>query len=393
MKEETNPIFITGLFRCGTTMFGKALNVHPKITIASDPYYQFLKAFRNEIYKKHKKDFDNDSPVSDNFFSETLEADRELRNSNLNVPIKAQSINTIKKNIIPFCEFNSPKIVPLLKKTTGKTYKEFYNQLISIAKEAYGKENIKYMGIKNVFAENFNSPLINTYKNMRVIQLLRDPRAVLASQNKDENDRYPILFIIRQWRKSVACALDNLHKTENFLALRYESIVENPEEEVGKTCDFLDIKFVPEMIDPSNYTGRFGEKWQSNSAYGKADKITTTFKEKWKKVLSKEEIQLVEDLCEPEMKILGYERVTKPNTIKTITNPMKPYTTRIQDWIKPYLKEFKHNQKEMNKELIRHLLIHSNRKQTEKNKDFLDSIFMTENFLTNIKQNPFKIKN
>ena len=37
------------MFRSGTTFLGRVLDAHPRIIAASDPYFEFFKAFRNEI--------------------------------------------------------------------------------------------------------------------------------------------------------------------------------------------------------------------------------------------------------------------------------------------------------------------------------------------------------
>lgn len=390
-------IFLTGVFRSGTTLIGKALDAHPKIAIASDPYFQFFKAFRNEIFHNLKyKEFDDNSPVSDNFFSNSLKANQKIRESNLNIPIKDQDLEKIKENIALYCEYNSPKIVPLLKEAKGETYKELFNSLLNIAKKVYGKPNTKYFGIKNVFAEQFISPIINTYSDCKVINIIRDPRAIVASQNIDiephypkidEEDgrRYPLLFLIRQWRKSIAYALENIEKKENFLTIKYEDFILNPGKEMKKICSFLELEFDTITIDLEKFRGRKGEKWQSNSAYRelykKEREISKRPLERWKKILEKKETQFIEDLCHPEFESLGYKRITKENVLETVKTPFPPYKTNIQAWIKKYLKEYEHNEKEMNKEMIRFLLS----KNTKILPDVEEKVFLIPNFLEKIK--------
>ena len=113
-EEEFNPIFITGAFRSGTTLLARALSVHKDITIASDAYFQFFKAFRNEIFHIHNyTDFDDNSPVSDNFFSPFLGVNKYIYTSTFNIPIKHQDIKKIKENIATFCEVHAPKLISL----------------------------------------------------------------------------------------------------------------------------------------------------------------------------------------------------------------------------------------------------------------------------------------
>ena len=345
-------IFVTGVFRSGTTLIGKALDAHPNIAIASDPYFQFFKAFRNEIFHNYEN-FEDSSPVDDNFFSNKIKANRKIKESDLNLEIKYQDLETIKSNIKLYCEYNSPKILPFLKEIEGTTYKELFDNLLKIAEKTYGKDNTEYFGIKNVFAEQFISPIINTYKDCKVIHIIRDPRAIIASQNIDvephypkideENgQRYPLLFLIRQWRKSVAYALENKDKKENFLIIKYEDFINNPKKEMKKMSSFLNIKFNEDTINLEKFRGRKGEKWQTNSAYKelyeKEKIISKKPLERWKKILKEKEIQFIEDLCHIELKKFKYKRITKENILETTSNPIPPYKTNIQSWIKKYLK-------------------------------------------------------
>ena len=65
-----NQLFITGLFRSGTTFLARALNAHPELSVASDPYFEFWKLLRNKWYGGRDAEFNTAAPLSDYFFQD-----------------------------------------------------------------------------------------------------------------------------------------------------------------------------------------------------------------------------------------------------------------------------------------------------------------------------------
>ena len=63
------------------------------------------------------------------------------------------------------------------------------------------------------------------------INVIRDPRAVIASNfSYSRNHRYPILFNIRDWRKSIyySWRVNNKFKSKKyFQIIKYEDLIKN----------------------------------------------------------------------------------------------------------------------------------------------------------------------
>ena len=98
---EFTPIFVTGTFRSATTLMAKALSANDKIFIADDPFFQFFKEFRNEFfYSNGLKNFDNNYPISDNFYSNHIELNRKIKNSNLSLPFKSRTLESFSLGCI-----------------------------------------------------------------------------------------------------------------------------------------------------------------------------------------------------------------------------------------------------------------------------------------------------
>jgi hypothetical protein len=382
MEKEFKPVFVVGMFRSGTTLVSKALDVHSKITVVDDPFFQFFKSFRNEIFCSLDKNFDKNYPVSDNFFSDQEVANKKLDESTFKIPFNNVGLEEVKKNLFPFCEFYCPELAPKILGMAAETYDELFRKLLDLEQEVYGSEKTELVGCKNTFSEQFIGPLINTYPNIKIIQIIRDPRAVMASQNKSDVGTYPILFALRHWRKSIAYALEYVNNTENFLLIKYEDFVENPVREMKKVCGFLGVIYEENMVDAGKYKGKKGQKWEQNSSFGSSREITKKFSEKWKEVLKEKEVQFIEDLCEPEMKAFGYGRSTNSDFFNSVLNPPN-FDIEVQDWVREYEADFEIGEREMNKEIVRYLLLNS--PNISVNNDFLKKVFVTKNFLTKIK--------
>jgi len=386
-------IVIMGTFRTGSTFLSKALSAHKNIAVASDPYFMFFKSFRNEVFiREGVKNFDLESPVSDNFFSKHVELNGKIRNYNLKIPIKHISLKAILSLIGKSAERDSPKVVPLLGDVTANHYDELYRKLLELVHRAYGDENSKLIGFKCTFAEQFLEVLINTFPNIKCIYLLRDPRGVAASQkvffetNKQYSGRgrYPLYYVIRHWRKSFAYLLDNVDKKENVLYIRYEDLITNPSDSFTNICAFLKLEYDQNMVDGNMYKDGYENSWMQNSSYGTSGCINTAYIDKWKEILTEREIQFIEDLCCPELEVLGYQRVSKDRIMASCLNPPQEEFHKIDPWITSYLDDYVMDERKAEKELIRRFLMNGNFEYNGLEAELLDKIYIGKNYLKNL---------
>ena len=205
-------------------------------------------------------------------------------------------------------------------------------------------------------------PFLNTFKKSKVILIIRDPRAILASRNAMIK-KYPPVFIGRQWRKSVLIA-NYLKKKfhQRVLILKYEDAILNKKKTLKKICRFLNVRFDKNMSNERSYKDGLGNPWKQNSSFtldGKkyllnakeTKKISKNFKnnylkkniktnsEKWKTELDKKDITTIEFLCHIEMKKLGYKLKNNIKTHKkfTVKDYKKIKYDQLADWIRPYI--------------------------------------------------------
>ena len=121
-------VFISGMFRSGTTLLGRLINAHKEVAIATDPYMFFFKSFRNEIAKIHEITIDSESPLGDYYFSvEKLKLLKAIQTASFDTAFNLSHLDELREGIYS-CGINySPLIMPHMDEINGKTYTGKFN--------------------------------------------------------------------------------------------------------------------------------------------------------------------------------------------------------------------------------------------------------------------------
>jgi len=159
----------------------------------------------------------------------------------------------------------------------------------------------------------------------KFIYLYRDPRDILLSQKKKWKARkgrfsntdvirtfinYHPFTISKLWVSSLN-QLKKIENLENVHIIKYEDLVNQPEEFVQKMCLFLSIDFDPQMLN-IHYSGSS----RNSEEYSKVKGITNASVGSWITGLNSAEIFIAEYICGKTMKKLGYQKYNKlPNPI------------------------------------------------------------------------------
>ena len=189
-------LFISGMFRSGTTFLARMLNVHSKIACASDPLRPLFNSFRFEFKKNQRGYFD---PLED-YFLNNNDILQEILDSNLNKKISIPNellLKTILHSAMPYSGKWTKKFD---KNKTFSNYSDFIEYSLNLIHQIYGNQDTKIIAFKEVWTNEFIPSFLNTFSNSKAIILLRDPRAVVAF-NIVSGEKYPIFFLARQWRK------------------------------------------------------------------------------------------------------------------------------------------------------------------------------------------------
>ena len=356
-------LLASGIFRSGTTWLARALNANQRISFESDPIAPLFNSFRYDVAKQAKKNknINRFSPLDD-YFGDKSELIKNILESKFSVSVKKKDLNLILKKIkkknLPFENGKWTSTFKGFEKS--ENYRDAIIKVLDHIKKI-SKKKSEIIGFKEVWINEMAGPFLNTFKNSKVILIVRDPRAILASRNAMLK-KYPPVFIGRQWRKSILIANYLKKKFKNrVLILKYEKATSNKKNALLQICKFLNTKFDKDMVNEKKYTDGLGNPWKQNSSFtleGKkyllnaveTKKISNNLKkvylkksskktkEKWKLELDKKDIMTIEFLCHNEMKKFGYILRYKNQNYErfNLKNFKKIEKQKLANWIRPY---------------------------------------------------------
>ncbi|HEV2331257.1 MAG TPA: sulfotransferase [Verrucomicrobiae bacterium] len=146
------------------------------------------------------------------------------------------------------------------------------------------------------------------FPDARLIQIVRDPRAVFASRKgrvvKENGDYTEAHRLTRSWNSSALEIPRMRRDPSRFLVVRYEDLVKNPRAVLETICGFGGFDFDSRMLEPT----RGGVNWRGNSNFDQAfNGISAAPAERWKTCLAEDEIWWIELHCRNGMELNGYQ--------------------------------------------------------------------------------------
>lgn len=146
------------------------------------------------------------------------------------------------------------------------------------------------------------------FPDAKLVQLVRDPRAVFASRKKhttNHRGRYTKAHrLVREWNRSLQEIPRLRRNPDRFLVVRYEDLVRNPEETMKSICQLSGFDFIDNLLEPT----RAGIAWQGNSAFQTTfNGINAATVNQWKDQLTEHEIWWIELHCRKGMELADYQ--------------------------------------------------------------------------------------
>ncbi len=397
-----NYLWVTGMFRSGTTLLAKMLDAHPKIAFTSDPYRPYFNDLRDMVARKNGLLKNNlpHMPLSDYFCDdEQLKVMKFVQSANLDMEIPKGHLEELKNLIAKRGMEFSPFVAQHVDELKGRNYCELFHSMMKLVAKYYGKGDEEIVGSKEVWCNEFTSVLLRSFNELKVINIIRDPRAVCASRNII-GEKYPWLFLARQWRKlSIFSWLFTNYRefSKSLLVIRYEDLIQNPEEVSKKICSFIGVDFSYDMIDGNKFREGDGSSWSQNSSYGTSKEISAKYSEKWREVLNEDQIKLIEMLCCHEMKLFGYDPINEGVDIlseKYVYDPLIVKQEELAEWIKQYSDTRPiFNLIEMSKELVRNRLMHMDDNeivQLKASNEIIESLFIDRQYFNYARKSVFQ---
>lgn len=335
-------IFVTGLFRSGTTLISRALSAHKSVDIYYQPCSAVFKHAVDVFLKLNA--LTKSIPMGDPFLIESFY--NKFREHILTTEFCEQEIKEIKEKVLKDYEIDASeknkKASLAFNQVDGVTFEQIFFSAMSKLTEISYKRTPAMVGVKEIWCEDFIPAFLSQDRHpIKCIHVIRDPRAIAASRNYGKyyeegcnGQKYPLLFVGRSWRRSIQIYKRMLGK-KNYFPFVYEAFVDDPEKMSRKLCHFLNIEYDPDMMDLNKFKRGDGRSWRGNIYSSQFSSITAERCTKWKSILSEDEVFLIEFLCSVEMKELGYEPMTDSSDSDRFI-AMKEDQNALKSWLSKY---------------------------------------------------------
>jgi len=268
LSNDFRPIFIVGVGRSGTSLLQSMLNAHSKI--AFSPETHFVRSYLAQ-------------GLSLSECKEQILEDQFLQN----------------------LELDLEKIV-----AEAKSCEDFYKKMMS---EYLAKKSKEYIGDKD--PKNIeNLKVIKKYfPNALIVHIYRDPRAVIASRLKAKWSKdNPLWQHILAYKTQFSYMKKHQHIfKDNFVELKYEELLENPETQLEKILLKLNLEFEDEMLEffkSADDVVKGEEKSWKENLYKPVMKENI---DKYKSEIDQKTIERIEKALYPQMQKCGYEYSSK----------------------------------------------------------------------------------
>lgn len=303
--HASRPIFIVGYMHSGTTLLRKVIGRHPDVFSirAETMFFDQLAHTLPQRFPRLQDDAVLEEYVR--FLIKKTAFDWP--------PLTAAEAELEAVQFQPDEELTRHIIIAA---KTNRDYQAIFSLVFETIAAAAGKSHWIEKTPSHIF---YVDQIVNALPDARIIELVRDPRDVLASKkvrkHSDWSERYGQAIGARMqttkgydplrdslgWRAAVRAGTTAFARYPDALfRLRYEDLASDPEGAVRRLCGFLDLAFDPVMLDVgwSNTTVRSGA--------GPAAGIDRSAVGKWQNKLSPDVVSLCQMLNGHEMVELGY---------------------------------------------------------------------------------------
>ncbi|MCB0464457.1 MAG: sulfotransferase [Aequorivita sp.] len=284
MKAQTQntPFFLVGVQRSGTTLLRLMLNSHSQIAIPEEA--SFLKPLLKPKWVNKKIAGEN----------------------------KKRIIGYLKENEqFRLWNFDATPFFQKLESKISFSLKE----LIELMYVSYAEsENKSIWGDKSLFFGSMQL-LYEMFPGAKFVHIVRDGRDVFYSWRKmDPNKSHPSVMAL-DWKIKHRLIKKSLKiiPEQNLYQVRYKDLLNNPQKELRRMCEFLGFEYEDQMINFYETSNKYIGKHHSDLIFKAVDKENIN---KWEKLLSKEEQLIYQIVAKKPLLKYGYKLSPHKITIK-----------------------------------------------------------------------------
>ncbi len=273
--KKNRMIFLTTPMRSGSSLLSRMLSAHPEIEMSYDTvnYFRFC-------YQRY-------DPISQSDNARRLVEDMSFRLGN---------------------RFNICLDVNICLDMLEKTLPNYGNLYWAILKTIFPNHNKTYLGDKESMAWTRIPSFLDMFPDGKAIIIVRDPRDVVNSFKHTTiakgNDYLIALFDVLD---AINHAIRFSSRIPNsVMMVRFEMLKTQPEIEMRRLCQFLDINFDPAMLDEHAYTDHSGKLWNGNESFSfssESDRLAPIGR--WRNMLSPDDLFLCEWIARNQIQAIG----------------------------------------------------------------------------------------
>jgi len=281
-ESSTSPyVFVVGCPRSGTTLLQRMLDAHPMLAVANDTHF-----IPQAVDKVRTGDENQLTP-------ERIEFVRSYKRFS-RLGIDGDAVDRAAG--------------------TAKTYPEFVSALYSEMAQVHGKP---LAGEKTPDYVRRIPLLHRLFPDARFVHIIRDGRDVALSALQWAHDQkgpgrfelwkeQPLAVCALWWAWQVGSGHDEGVRigSRHYLEVRYEDLTAEPEQQLQRISDFLELPYAPEMASFHEGKTRGGTNRSAKNAWLPA----TSGLRNWRKDLSIVDQALFDTLSGVFLQDLGYQR-------------------------------------------------------------------------------------
>ncbi|MEA2486305.1 MAG: hypothetical protein QOD46_1416 [Actinomycetota bacterium] len=279
--HDSEPVFIVGMGRSGTTMLRLMLHRHPDLAVLSETSFGAL------VWER-RWGFPMVDPIE------------PYQTRLLNSFVRRLHSEDMEDLQIDWGEYRR-------KVLAGPNS---LNRFLRILGEMWAQELGKTRWAEKTPTHVHYLPVFRKmWPKMTAINAVRDPRAVAASWIKTGFSRVsdPVAVAV-EWRRSVRAAETAASGGAAVLTVRYEDLVEQPEAVLRKVCAHSSLDYEDQLLEFHEAADESAPhlQWMQNLN----QPLSTGNVDKWKEQLSTEEIFYIEVVAGSALEEYGYEAVS-----------------------------------------------------------------------------------
>jgi hypothetical protein len=291
-QPRTGPIFIVGAPRSGTTMLQYRLRNHPRISLPTGESHFIVSLYRNQEKYGDLSRLEN--------IRQVLQAMHVQNRSFLETDLHGLKfdIDSLTNELHAEGRHTMPAIISGL-----------------FEKNARGEGKARW-GDKTPYYVMHLPKLLEWFPDAQIVHLIRDGRDVALSLfgRKHDFHVYNTWFAAEYWESYVEKGHDlgRALPSDQYLELRYEDLLAQPEDTMRKLCGFLREEYSTELFDVASFEGP--SKTPLVHKPLQADNAG-----KWRSRMTTSQIQAFEGVAGKTLREFSYDLTTpgKPPTLVT----------------------------------------------------------------------------